>query len=130
MAEPGDLWIFGGLFSLLSISRIFAVDTGSRNHSRDAFRFARHLSPGHRWLYSVSISALRLSDSCFLNRLLPGRGRGLFGVANHDAGIVAQTFGPCPTAGLFCNGEIGPVANRSFLHGYTAAAAILTTEQH
>ena len=57
-----------------------------------------------------------------------GRGRGLFGVSNHDAGIVAETFGSCPTAGLFCNGEIGPVGNRSFLHGYTAAAAILTTE--
>jgi len=57
-----------------------------------------------------------------------GRGRGLFGVSNHDAGIVAQAFGPCPTAGLFCNGEIGPVGNRSFLHGYTAAAAILTAE--
>jgi small ligand-binding sensory domain FIST len=57
-----------------------------------------------------------------------GRGRSLFGVSNHDAGIVAQSFGPCPTAGLFCNGEIGPVGNRSFLHGYTAAAAILTTE--
>src|SRR6201984_1889139 len=57
-----------------------------------------------------------------------GRGRGLFGVSNHDAGIVAQAFGPCPTAGLFCNGEIGPVGNRSFLHGYTAAAAILTAD--
>src|SRR5260221_2435976 len=57
-----------------------------------------------------------------------GRGRGLFGVSNHDAGIVAQTFGACPTAGLFCNGEIGPVGNRSFLHRYSAAAAILTTD--
>src|ERR1700732_3484349 len=47
-----------------------------------------------------------------------GRGRGLFGVSNHDAGIVAQTFGASPTAGLFCNGEIGPVGNRRLLHWY------------
>ena len=57
-----------------------------------------------------------------------GRGRGLFGVTNHDATIIAQAFGACPTAGLFCNGEIGPVGNRSFLHGYSASAAILTTD--
>jgi small ligand-binding sensory domain FIST len=57
-----------------------------------------------------------------------GRGRSLFGVSNHDAGIVAQAFGACPTAGLFCNGEIGPVGNRSFLHGYSAAGAILTAD--
>jgi len=67
-------------------------------------------------------------SSAILLFICNGRGRGLFGVSNHDAGIVAQTFGACPTAGLFCNGEIGPVGNRSFLHGYSAAAAILTTD--
>jgi len=53
-----------------------------------------------------------------------GRGRGLFGVSNHDAGIVAQTFGARPTAGLFCNGEIGPVGGTTFLHGYTSSFGI------
>jgi small ligand-binding sensory domain FIST len=57
-----------------------------------------------------------------------GRGRGLFGVSNHDAGIVSQAFGVSPTAGFFCNGEIGPIGNRSFLHGYSASAAILTAD--
>jgi len=27
-------------------------------------------------------------------------------------------------AGFFCNGEIGPVGKRNFLHGYTAALAL------
>ena len=53
-----------------------------------------------------------------------GRGRGLFGVPNHDAGVLAETFGPHPSAGFFCNGEIGPVGGKNFVHGYTASAAL------
>jgi small ligand-binding sensory domain FIST len=53
-----------------------------------------------------------------------GRGRGLFGVPNHDAGVIADVFGPHPSAGFFCNGEIGPVGGRNFVHGYTASAAL------
>ncbi|MES2707640.1 MAG: FIST C-terminal domain-containing protein [Verrucomicrobiota bacterium] len=54
-----------------------------------------------------------------------GRGQQLFGIPNHDAGILAETFGPIPVAGFFCNGEFGPVAGVNFLHGYTAAVAAL-----
>lgn len=54
-----------------------------------------------------------------------GRGQGLFGVPNHDAGILADTFGQVPVAGFFCNGEFGPVAGVNFLHGYTAAIAAI-----
>ena len=34
---------------------------------------------------------------------------------------------PCqvPIAGSFCNGEIGPVAGSTHLHGYTASLAFL-----
>lgn len=54
-----------------------------------------------------------------------GRGQNLFNVPNHDAGILQDTFGPVPVAGFFCNGEFGPVAGVNFLHGYTAAVAVL-----
>jgi small ligand-binding sensory domain FIST len=57
-----------------------------------------------------------------------GRGQSLFGVSGHDANTLAETLGISPLAGFFCNGEIGPVGARSYLHGYSAAAAILTTE--
>jgi small ligand-binding sensory domain FIST len=57
-----------------------------------------------------------------------GRGQGLFGVSNHDAVTLAESLGASPLAGFFCNGEIGPIGARSFLHGYSAAAAVLTTE--
>ena len=53
-----------------------------------------------------------------------GRGQGLFGVPNHDAGVVEEVFGKVPVSGLFCNGEIGPVGGTTFLHGYTASLAL------
>ena len=53
-----------------------------------------------------------------------GRGRHLFGVPDHDAGLVEQLLGPIPLAGCFCAGEIGPVGGRNFLHGFTASLAL------
>ena len=53
-----------------------------------------------------------------------GRGQPFFGVPDHDAAILAQAFGPVPSAGFFCNGEIGPVGRASYLHGYTASVAL------
>lgn len=57
-----------------------------------------------------------------------GRGIGLFGRPHHDAQAVAQCLGPLPLAGLFCNGEIGPVGSRPYLHGFTASIALLVPE--
>jgi small ligand-binding sensory domain FIST len=53
-----------------------------------------------------------------------GRGRHLFTVPDHDAGMVEQLLGPIPLAGAFCAGEIGPVGGRNFLHGFTASLAL------
>jgi small ligand-binding sensory domain FIST len=53
-----------------------------------------------------------------------GRGSGLFGAPNHDAGLIQEQLGPLPIAGFFCNGEIGPVGDRNFFHGYTASLAV------
>jgi small ligand-binding sensory domain FIST len=50
-----------------------------------------------------------------------GRGAGLFGEPHHDATAVAKRFGPLPVAGFFCNGEIGPVGGKTFVHGFTAS---------
>jgi len=55
-----------------------------------------------------------------------GRGRHLFGAPNHDAAILAETFAKHPSAGFFCNGEIGPVGGRNFIHGYTASTALFS----
>ncbi len=53
-----------------------------------------------------------------------GRGKNLFGHPHHDAQMVQQRLGPLGLSGFFCNGEIGPVGERNFLHGYTASLAL------
>ncbi len=54
-----------------------------------------------------------------------GRGVGLFGAPDHDARAVAGDLGPVPLAGFFCNGEIGPVGGRTYVHGFTASIGLI-----
>jgi len=53
-----------------------------------------------------------------------GRGQGLFGHPDHDAKMVQEHLGPLGLAGFFCNGEIGPIGDKNFLHGFTASLAL------
>ncbi len=53
-----------------------------------------------------------------------GRGIGMFAIPDHDAGVIARELGPIPVAGLFCNGEIGPMGGQTFLHSFTASIAL------
>jgi small ligand-binding sensory domain FIST len=53
-----------------------------------------------------------------------GRGRLLYGRANHDSDLFRQAMGQVPLGGFFCNGEIGPVQRRTYLHGYTSSFAL------
>ncbi len=73
-----------------------------------------------------------------------GRGSGLFGRPGHDAQAVSRAFAPerageerakggapiepargsVPLAGMFGAGEIGPVGDESFLHGFSACVAL------
>ena len=50
-----------------------------------------------------------------------GRGKALFGRADHDTDLFRARVGAVPLGGFFCNGEIGPVGGQTFLHGYTSA---------
>ena len=50
-----------------------------------------------------------------------GRGQALFGEPDHDVGAVRRVFGDIPMAGFFAAGEMGPVAGKNFLHGFTAS---------
>ena len=50
-----------------------------------------------------------------------GRGSALFGQPDHDVNAVRRAFGDVPVAGFFAAGEIGPVAGKNFLHGFTAS---------
>ncbi len=53
-----------------------------------------------------------------------GRGQRMFGRPHHDAALVQTHLGPLGLAGFFCNGEIGPVGERNFLHGFTASLGL------
>ncbi len=53
-----------------------------------------------------------------------GRGEHLYEAADHDSGCFFEQLGPLPLGGFFCNGEIGPVGDRTFVHGYTSAFGV------
>ena len=54
-----------------------------------------------------------------------GRGRDLYGEPDVDVRTIREALGPaCPVAGFFCNGEIGPVGARNYIHGFTASLGL------
>lgn len=53
-----------------------------------------------------------------------GRGEGLYGKPNFDSQLFSRYLKDVPLSGFFCNGEIGPVAGATFLHGYTSVFGI------
>ncbi len=50
-----------------------------------------------------------------------GRGAHLFGSADHDPALVRSELAALGIAGFFAGGELGPVAGRNHLHGFTAS---------
>ena len=116
---------------------------GDRETGAIAINAIPHLGQTFQFQFCDARAAdLDLSEqlAAFRSRLLPGgavlgallcacngRGQGLFGTPHHDARALAEELGPVPTAGLFCSGEIGPVAGAAYLHGCTASIALLTT---
>ena len=54
-----------------------------------------------------------------------GRGRGLFGVADHDVTLIRERLGSFPLAGFFGNGELAPIGGRNFFHTYTGVLVVV-----
>jgi small ligand-binding sensory domain FIST len=53
-----------------------------------------------------------------------GRGTNLFAAPDHDAAVLADHVDHTAVAGMACAGELGPVGDRSFLHGFTASVLL------
>lgn len=53
-----------------------------------------------------------------------GRGKGLYGKANHDIRIIKQKFPNLPVIGFFGNAEFAPIGGRNFAHAYTGALVL------
>lgn len=54
-----------------------------------------------------------------------GRGSNLYQQANFDSNLFRHYFPQTAIAGFFCNGEIGPVGQQTFLHGYTSVFGLI-----
>jgi small ligand-binding sensory domain FIST len=52
------------------------------------------------------------------------RGLNMFPQPDHDAGAVARALGSDAVVGCFCQGELGPVGGRTFVHAFTASVAL------
>lgn len=52
-----------------------------------------------------------------------GRGSHMFSEPSHDAAKVTDTVGSA-VAGMFCAGELGPIAGRNAIHGFTATVVV------
>ena len=48
-----------------------------------------------------------------------GRGKGLYGTANHDISVIQEQFPGLPVIGFFGNSEFAPIGGRNFAHAYT-----------
>ena len=57
-----------------------------------------------------------------------GRGRRMFGVADHDASTIEELLHDIPLAGFFAAGEIGPIGGRNAVHGFTASMALFAED--
>ena len=53
-----------------------------------------------------------------------GRGESLYEEKNFDSQLFTEALGMMPIAGFFCNGEIGPVGDSTYLHGFTSVFGI------
>ncbi|MBD3881222.1 FIST C-terminal domain-containing protein [Phormidium tenue FACHB-886] len=53
-----------------------------------------------------------------------GRGEGLYQQPDFDSRLFSQYNTNVSLSGFFCNGEIGPVGDTTFLHGYTSVFGI------
>lgn len=90
-------------------------------HLRDAATSAHDLE---RMLSTYSASHSLTNDCGALLFSCEGRGMGLYGQADHDSNAFRRLVSDIPLGGFFCAGEIGPVQNATYLHGYTSAFAV------
>lgn len=96
-------------------------------HLRDAQTSSLDLTTMLRQYVSLQKSDLLLEGSrgALMFQCL-GRGSYLYGRPDHDTDAFKDIVGhDIPLTGFFCNGEIGPVGESTFLHGYTTSVGVV-----
>ncbi|HZU79861.1 MAG TPA: FIST N-terminal domain-containing protein, partial [Acidimicrobiales bacterium] len=95
----------------IAVGDVVEVGTTVQFHLRDADSADEDL---HELLVGRSADAALLF-TC------NGRGTRLFDAPDHDVGVLTDRLGLLPLAGFFAAGELGPVGEHNFLHGFTAS---------
>jgi small ligand-binding sensory domain FIST len=110
---------------ILAVGAAVGEGTIVQFHLRDAATSAADLDEILSQLDAEQRSATRgsLLFSCL------GRGRNLYGRADHDTDAFRRHLGDVPLGGFFCNGEIGPVHGTTFLHGYTSSFGLFRARE-
>ena len=73
--------------------------------------------------YIDNLNEEAIPESALLFSCL-GRGQYLYGSPDHDTNMFTEMVADIPIAGFFSNGEIGPIGDQTFLHGYSASFAM------
>ncbi len=71
---------------------------------------------------ATRLAGRRPAFGCYFN--CAGRGRGLFGVSDHDVTLIRGHLGEFPLVGFFGNGEFAPIGRRNFFHTYTGVLVV------
>lgn len=106
----------------LTVGDVVPVGRTVRFHLRDADAAADDLRRATADLTGLAPVAGALLFTC------NGRGRAMFPDPAHDVGVVTSSLGTDAVAGFFAAGEIGPVAGRNHLHGFTASMLVFPAE--
>ncbi len=120
--EPGDFLVravLGGDRKTEAIAVGASVDIGQlvQFQVRDAVTASEELVDQVARGLSGSPEASALVFTC------NGRGTRMFAEPHHDAQLISELVVGA-VGGMFCAGEVGPVAGRNALHGFTATALL------
>ncbi|HEX3897570.1 MAG TPA: FIST N-terminal domain-containing protein [Mycobacteriales bacterium] len=107
--EPRDALVVGDLIAVGQTVRFQVRDAAAADTDLRGVLQAFQANP------SVGVVEGALLFSC------NGRGAHLFGSADHDPALLRSDLVADGVAGCFAAGEIGPVAGRNFVHGFTAS---------
>jgi small ligand-binding sensory domain FIST len=124
--ERGDFLVRGvvgadPVAGVLTIGDIVEVGQTVRFQVRDPMTAAADLDQ----LLAVfgSVSGIEPAGGALLFSC-DGRGAAFFGTPDHDVRAVRRALAPEGTGGFFAAGEIGPIAGRNHVHGFTASILV------
>ncbi len=93
-----------------------AIAVGAQLQPLQVIQFMLRDAEAAESALTTKLAAIGPTPSATLLFSSTSRGRGLFGLEDHDTGLVTARFPGTPLAGLFSNGELAPTAGRSCVH--------------